>query len=292
MKSPTRAALSLVLALSIVLLAFGCEEKKKKSDKKGADRESDEATKGTERKTPSPSPQSDTAERVRKPESTPEADPYVFIPTEKVSNDPDLRKMILRLKKRVKGKKVRRQWESLGKKKAVGIFLKAMRNPHPNIRFQAAQLIRRMGHKSKPFTSLLSRMLLRDPDPDVRGNIAEEMVYYLNPANVPALVVALGKDPSDGVRMKAAWALGSARDARGVDALIGVLKDESTHVRLRAVNALGRIRSKKAIPHLIGRLSDSNPLVRTRARNELARITGKKLGESKEAWRAAYPAAK
>ena len=168
-------------------------------------------------------------------------------------------------------------------------LLAALKANNPNVRSQAALILRRMDHKSREFTDSLNAMLLSDPDPDVRGIVGRVMVYYLERKTVPALIEALDKDGTEAVRMHAAWALGAIKDKKALPALYTALSDTSTDVRLRAVGALKRIGSKKALPHLVSRLEDSNALVQTRALEALKKLSGKKLGKDPARWRAAYP---
>jgi hypothetical protein len=216
---------------------------------------------------------------------------YELRPVSECSEDSEIAEALAKLAKTGKQRSMREKFERLKNagKPAIRGLIAAMKADNPNIRTQAALILRRMEHKSSSFTNALNTMLLSDPDADVRGIAGRVMVYYLNKKTVPALMDALEKDGAEAVRMHAAWALGAIKDRRALGVLFTALDDESTDVRLRTVGALKRIRSKKALPHLVSRLDDSNSLVRTRALEALERLSGKKLGKKSAAWRAKYP---
>ena len=208
----------------------------------------------------------------------PKAD-FSFTVLSKITEDPELLSALKKLEQTGKEKSMRKEFERLQKsgKPAEKVLIAALKAKPPNVRTQAALILRRMEHRSAAFTEALNEMLLSDPDPDVRGIAGRVMVYYLERKTVPALIKALADDKTEAVRMHAAWALGAIKDKRSTTALIGALEDGSTDVRLRAVGALKRLRAKSAVPYLVSRLEDSNTLVRTRAKEALKKITGKIL---------------
>ncbi len=222
--------------------------------------------------------------------AVPDAD-YALLALGSISDDEEISSAIEKLKRTGKEKTMRETFESLQKagKPAKDALIRALRADHPNVRMQAALILRRMKHRSKAFTAGLNDMLLSDPDPDVRGIAGRVMVYYLERKTVPALITALEGDKTEAVRMHAAWALGAIKDRRGVNALIASLNDTSTDVRLRAVGALKRMRAKVAAPYLVSNLSDSNTLVQQRAYEALKKITGKSLKNAEDVWRRVYP---
>jgi len=216
-----------------------------------------------------------------------------FLSIDKITDNADLRSLVLKLADTSRTpKSLRIQFEGLKKFGAVDVLLKAMRSRNTNIRSQSAKILRRMKHKSKKYTKQLNKILLSDPDPDVRGVIAKVMVYHHAKGTAAALIEALSKDTAESVRMHAAWALGAIGDRKAVDVLISALNDEKTWVRLRAVGALKRLNAKKAVRHLVGRLSDSNVLVKDRAYEALRALTKKNLGKKESSWRKVYPAPK
>jgi len=73
------------------------------------------------------------------------------------------------------------------------------------------------------------------------------------------------KDEDDGVRGRAAWALGKIEDSRAVEALIAALKDEDDGVRESAAWALGDIGDSRAVKALIAALKDEDDGVRRSA---------------------------
>lgn len=215
---------------------------------------------------------------------------YRYIAFDDITRNDELRGFIVGLKQTGRTKSLRAHFERLKPDGSIRALIAALRAPDGNVRSQAATILNRMKHRSRAMTDELNRVLLSDPDPDVRGVIAHVMVYYKDRRTVPALIEALGKDEAEAVRMNAAWALGAMKDRRGRDALVGALDDDKTDVRLRAVRALQRMRAKRAVPWLVGRLEDPNQMVRERALEALRELTGKRFGADIGPWRRAYPA--
>ena len=130
---------------------------------------------------------------------------------------------------------------------------------------------------------------LRDPDPEMRRNVAVAMDVLgggwwhfpdsdsrldLRPA-LPALLTAL-RDSDPGVRAWAAQDIGDIGAAAGaaVPALRALLHSPDAESRGSACNALGGIGSaaRGALPDLRRALGDSSPEVREAAREALASI--------------------
>lgn len=277
-----------VLLAFAVAISASCGSSKPKTDReKTLDKPAAEAPeKPTEEAPVAAAPAAEEPEAPSTSAARPDPD-YRFIAYEDITKDPDLDKLIKRLAETGKAKSLRKAFEAR-RKQAVPALLKALRAPNPNIRSQAAQVLNRMKVKSKAFTQALSKMVLSDSDPDVRGMAGRVMVYYRNRGNTAALAEALLKDGDEGVRMHAAWALGASHDRAGTAALIHALEDKSTDVRLRTVGALKRIKAKKAVPWIVSRLSDDNAVVRERALEVLKKLTGKSLGTEENRWRKAY----
>jgi len=140
---------------------------------------------------------------------------------------------------------------------------------------------------------------LKDPDPDVSADAAEELgkrkerravqplIEMLrsegrtpaakalgkigDPAAVDALLDAL-KDDFSVLRKESAEALGLIGDPRAVNGLIPLLRDEEEDVRYQAAWALGELKDPTAVPHLIEALEDSNEQVRYDAAEALGKI--------------------
>lgn len=93
---------------------------------------------------------------------------------------------------------------------------------------------------------------LRSSSPDLRWQAANALARIgegLAPV-VPGLIAAAG-DQDAAVRAQVARALGVARDARAVDALIKLLRDPEQRVVVQAVGSLGRIGDHRAVDPLI-----------------------------------------
>jgi HEAT repeat protein len=87
--------------------------------------------------------------------------------------------------------------------------------------------------------------------------------------DTPQLIKALSHR-NDGVRERAAAALGILKETRAVDHLVSALKDPHWLVRIRAAQSLGQIGDGRAVDPLIGVLTDVN--VREAAIKALAEI--------------------
>jgi HEAT repeat protein len=105
-------------------------------------------------------------------------------------------------------------------------------------------------------------------DFDVSQSAVKALVR-LGPASIEPLIAAL-KDPHNGVRERAAEALGQLGDA--VEPLIATLQDSDEHVRQNAVKALGQLGDARAVEPLVGALKDSCNGVRQAAADALKRL--------------------
>jgi HEAT repeat protein len=73
---------------------------------------------------------------------------------------------------------------------------------------------------------------------------------------VPKLILQL-RDPSPGVRVSAARALGDGKDARAVEPLMAALGDSDDGVRISAARALGEIKDPRAVMPLMTAMKDA-----------------------------------
>ena len=213
-----------------------------------------------------------------------------FLTLEEITKNEAIQSIVSSMTSSGGEKQKRKDLKKLKSKGSYNALMRAMRSDDPNIRIQSARILRRLGVKSKPFTQALIAALRSDPDKDVRGMIAEVMVYYRNRATVPALIEVLLRDGGDGARTNAARALAAIKDSRSIKPLITALEDKDTWVRLRAAGALKRMGAKRAIPALVERLNDPNKRVQQRAHEALKALTGRAIGPDYDAWRKAYPA--
>lgn len=97
--------------------------------------------------------------------------------------------------------------------------------------------------------------LLRDENPDNRGNAASVMADIKSPRTIRPLITALD-DEFGYIRSNAAVALGKMAAGEAVPALIERLADESEAVRRSSAAALGNIGSAEAIDPLTGALHE------------------------------------
>jgi HEAT repeat protein len=144
--------------------------------------------------------------------------------------------------------------------------------------------------------------ILRQRDPVLSQTVMAALAAS-GPAAVPVLVTALADDDSRirqlasdhlagmgveavaplvaslstvvvPVRAGVAGVLGRLADARGLDALVGLLSDLDEQVRVEAVDAIGKLAMQPggstALPALVARLNDASAAVRNRAAQALA----------------------
>lgn len=127
----------------------------------------------------------------------------------------------------------------------------ALEHPEASVRLEAVGVLGWL--KSSDALPLLSMLVARDPDADVRRAIsgALGLAAPQNDVALGALEVAL-RDPQWQVREEAATTLGKFDSDEGTNtALRGALEDEQWQVRLRAARSLGRRRDRLALAQLI-----------------------------------------
>jgi len=146
-------------------------------------------------------------------------------------------------------------------------LLKSLRDPEPNARIRAAQIL---GDNRDPRAVEALGEALGDPDAGVRQNATIALGKIGAPA-LDALIAAL-QDPDRDVRQFAAKALGQIGDPRGIAGLVIALHDTQMDVRSQAAFALSRI-GAPAVDALITALQDPDANVRANA----ARILGQTL---------------
>jgi HEAT repeat protein len=95
-------------------------------------------------------------------------------------------------------------------------------------------------------------------------------IYKLMQNKDAARLIKALSHRNDGVRERAAAALGMLKETRAVDHLVGALKDAHWLVRIRAAQSLGQIGDGRAVDPLVGVLSDVN--LREAATKALAEI--------------------
>lgn len=266
MSSPRRHRL-LVLAL-VILAASACRSRQP-------------ADEGQPPPTPEESaPSTAPADEPETPEPEdvapgPGAD-YELIGSSGISDDPQLVRAILELKKAFAAKGVMERLFR-DKEAALPALRNAVRHREINVRVQAAEILVAAEAVSPETTAVFAEAVRHDPKPDVRAAIARALVHYKDPALLEPLLEVLKEDPDATARANAAWALGSLGEDGAVPALIAALDDTETWVRLRSTSALKRLKARDALPRLVELLEkDANSIVRERAHQALQAITGKK----------------
>jgi HEAT repeat protein len=156
----------------------------------------------------------------------------------------------------------------LGKNRAVGPLITAMKDENRHVRSEAAKAL---GKISDPKAVEPLIAALKDDYPSVRAGASEALGRTKDPRAVEPMIFAL-KDEKKDVRIAASEALAEMKDPRAVEPLIAVLKDEYKDVLKAAVNALGRIGDKRAVEALIAILEDEKRSIGWEAVNALGKI--------------------
>ena len=106
----------------------------------------------------------------------------------------------------------------------IAALCSCLEQENERTRWCAVQTLARL--EAREAFSALVAGLSRDPDPDVRMEIAQALGTFADSAAVQPLVNALHDDPEGDVRLEACKALGNICDPRAVDALITCLQTE------------------------------------------------------------------
>lgn len=128
------------------------------------------------------------------------------------------------------------------------------------------------------------RLLEDDPDPVVRGTVAQALGLHGDVSDAPALIHML-KDKSDFVRWQAALALTKIHDTAAAEPLIVVLQqDEDVDARSAAAYALGQYAEVPVFDALVGALNDIDYSVADSASRSLYLLTGTYQGTDGQRW--------
>jgi HEAT repeat protein len=127
----------------------------------------------------------------------------------------------------------------------VEAMLSQLEHPETSLRIQAARIFCDV---EEPRSVLHLLRLLEDPCPLVR--VSASYALGRNGGGVEVLIQALQEDWNGYVRKGLVWALGNARDGRGVPILMRTLQKDITAVRLWAASALGQLAPVASISDL------------------------------------------
>ncbi len=140
---------------------------------------------------------------------------------------------------------------------AVPALLKLSRDPNPQIRARAVDVLGDLGPRARVATPDLIA-LLQDPDEDVRARVAESLgTVSQNTANaVRPLADILATDESDFVRRNAALSLArlGPHAQEAIPELANAMRDGNHYVRGFAVHGLYRIGTPEALKAAMQRL--------------------------------------
>ncbi len=160
--------------------------------------------------------------------------------------------------------------------KSVNQWRKALSNPDPKARAQAAQKLGEIGSEAKSVAPDLASAL-NDVDEQVRFEAINALwAMGSDAADVfPAVMAALKGDKSVEVRESAVRALADIDPSLAVAPISAALtEDVDPRVRLKAAEALSKLgrHATAAIPSLIAALNDTDYNVRTAAVDALAEM--------------------
>lgn len=162
------------------------------------------------------------------------------------------------------------------------LILSAMKDDHPYVRLQAAEVLGDMGYRHKlgeaieKVASSLSLVLQsKTEEAWVKCGAAEALglIAHSGDAVIDALLAGLGDADRD-LRFYSAWSLGRLRAApRAFEPLIRALKDEDFEVRAAAADALG-LYGSEAIAALKEALTDPESGIHDQSAQALGKIGG------------------
>jgi HEAT repeat protein len=138
-----------------------------------------------------------------------------------------------------------------------------------DLRYKSAWILGKIG--SFKGVEPLCRALLNDPDHVVREWCAAALEAIKSKDAVPALVLALKKDSSKDVRLRAAVAL---RALGAAEALRDLLTYSDPEIRGMAVTGLAKIGRREYLPDVARLMKDEDPEVRRRAAAFMGEVAG------------------
>ena len=186
---------------------------------------------------------------------------------------------------------------------AVDVVAEALeKGEFSDLRYKSAWVLGKIG--SPRAVEPLSRALLSDPDHVVREWCAAALEAVASPVGAPALVLAMKRDSSKDVRLRAAVALRNLKAAKALQeglsyaepeirglAVTGLakiehreslnevaclLQDEDVEVRRRSAAYMAEFACDEALDSLARALQDFEPVVRTEALKSLGKIKGER----------------
>lgn len=146
-------------------------------------------------------------------------------------------------------------------------LLQAMRDEEQQVRWAAAQALRKIGPPTVP--ALLQA--LRDESTRVAQAMVEALGEIGDPEAVPALLEML-RHESTWMRHAAVKALGEIGDPQAAPALLEMLRNRDEYIRREAAKALGKIGDPRAAPALLEMLRNRDEYVRWEAAKALNQI--------------------
>lgn len=156
---------------------------------------------------------------------------------------------------------------SLGRLGDFDALRKALKDPEPHVRGDAASELAKIADRSEAVT-LLAVFRDRTQTMEYRQGALDTLARMKHKEVVEGLVDALN-DSESFVRRGAADALGYIKDSSAAPAIRRLLNDPDYHVRCFVLDALKKIQGGDALDALVAALDDGVYLVRNRAINNL-----------------------
>ncbi len=157
--------------------------------------------------------------------------------------------------------------ETPARRSPVDELAREIREARGEERKAAAASLLELGPKGVPAW----RLLLADPNPDLRRRAAQALGYLGAREAVPDLVRAL-RDADLDVGNAAMDALAFLEAAEAATAVVDLLRDPGVAVRRRAGRLLGRLKAEGAVPSLVALLSHDEARVRESAADTLGLV--------------------
>jgi len=158
--------------------------------------------------------------------------------------------------------------------RSVPALIKALKNPDPAARAEAARRLAEMGPSAAPAVPALLTTL-RDRQLPVFSAASDALAGVGAPAQ-PGLILLAG-DPAPWLRCRAVETLGRLPPSEAaIPIFMRALGDHDTCVHDKAVDALGRA-GGPAVPSLVASLKSPNPALRRAASDALGRMPAETL---------------
>jgi HEAT repeat protein len=151
--------------------------------------------------------------------------------------------------------------------------LRALRKAYPQASGPAKRVVlQSMGaYASHPATKKVFLKAVRDPDPNIRGTAALALAQSYPSQAIPYLIASLPEGDQT-IRTAAITKLWQLNAKAAVEPLIMLLNDPNRSIRQAAIHALGQLRDPRAIEPILTQVGDADPNTMLAIGNALSRI--------------------